>query len=207
MASSKTINKLLLRNKGSYLFGKRAWLRIRVAPEAFPVPRPPRLIGLTPEEYEGDYKTKDGGNIEFGVLWGHFHHIEEDNAFHVEQDINGVCRWWEIKPTGPEGEVLEITDQHKEWLEAHIARYDWEQKWIHMCVPMDVPFSLAPYYDAVNYSKTTNFQEDDDGTYLIDFVVKWFYPERRKGFCSSLAKWTKRLSRDGIKFRIFKGVS
>lgn len=128
--------------------------------------------------------------------------------------------WWEItcarheKSEVPEyviGDrigVLWEPDNAEAMVTSYKATRDWERKYISGILDSEEELdALSPLMQRIletgTWAKTTNFCGVEDGHVVIQWVVKYFYPDTKLGFAASLSRTVRHAKQHGIKIKVY----
>lgn len=230
--NARSIKKILMRNRDDIGWGSRAYLIVRFALETFPElyprfsPEQLREIG-TADIIEGAWERSDPK--EKVDIWTTISRMyssdlpEEDptrTICYVEKDIindklmgyswyEGLQRLFnfgtlkdEYDFTTLDKNFIEQRTLDKKIIDVYVAQQQWKGKYIFAA--RNSPYRITRLIaETLSYCKTAYFT-DDQNSYLLEFAVKWFYPEEKYGFCSKCAKLISELKRISPKARVLK---
>lgn len=215
--NAKTIKKLLMRSRVKNLWGRRAYLTVRVPTKALvstPRPSPVEFPGFKPStllegHWEGPeesviyishlfsgtnpaLRSKDGEPVYFPVLEHRSEYLDEDTG---EFKVSESWSWWTgMKVQGDTREAL---------TEAQVASYKAFREWFDALHTYDQNPLRDAFLGAGEQAKSMSFATDASGeTLFLTYGVKWFYPARKLVFSSALAKAMKQAKSMGVPVRV-----
>lgn len=199
------IKKYLMRGRGSYLFGRRAWYTVRIPLWFCP---PPVMPGILTTANKGDFQgfyhmgstRKDDNWFNVGRLSGPSMTVEErikENVFHYQERephlhndgrLIRVADFWEFR-CAPQLESTFSQEDRQAIVDYEIGMDEWRE---------EIAVKLTPFHDAMMWSKT--WQSNAEGPWVyITFVVKYFYPSHKYGFCSGMRRGVKGMAKMGVR--------
>lgn len=221
--NGRAIKKRMMKGRSRYLFGRRAFLSVYVPFSVYPEP-PPRVTIPGENVSASEWSRRENGK-EYVI---HLHSVfsggdpREDNTDPewrrplAVRDDGGGFSWWEVfevvydvdesEPSGiaedscvfnviPDEKALEYIEQVSNleaWIEKYIygIRYDPCNK------------ALLGLIQAANAAKATYPSVcHNENTVVLEFAVKWFYPEEKFRVCSSLRRASRFAKLGGSKIR------
>lgn len=100
-------------------------------------------------------------------------------------------------PSNDYHESLEFTTEEIEWCQKLYKFYQYEEDFFDLQGSLG-EILLEPY----NQGAKTYYHDIDNNYLYMIYSVKWFYPNRKRHFCSAMAKTLRKLEKMNIEYRL-----
>lgn len=204
--NARSIYKRLMRNRAHVIWGRRAFLTVRIPRGVYPE-RPKFEPPGEPDEFRTAWLLPDGRLLQIHDLsCGRPPDAEDGPAYFLEEKY-GAFRWYEVVYHSRNGEErIQEFAPYEEGL-ALVTAYkginDWEDKYLHGHTDPEIPV-LQALLGAANAAKTTYASMGDKYVYLT-YSVKSSYRDRCRRFSSDLSRALKFCKAAGVDVQVRRG--
>lgn len=212
--NARTVKKFVLRRRCHSLFGRRAFVEAKVPMSIYPEPCPAFVPPGKPW-LDGVWTQRQGDKIALTAIEhvssGSDPSINADHTPHfVEHDRFGWS-WWECSvkyfqtSPGVEDDLLPDPDTcigeeegPVELIAVYRAREKWLSKYVHGEVDRrSFPELVRRLIDVGSWARATYGNVSKDSV-IVQWSVKWFYPDTLRGFSNSLSRTMRAFKRAGV---------
>lgn len=214
--NSKTAKKLLMKGRATSIWGKRAYLTVRLPVAVVPTPKPESLTfeGLL-RGSGGSWHTEDYSDVINIGKWSmgadprkqaNRNPWEPIYFAHKEYEGDDGYQHWSYWTGARHRQVG--TDENGQPIhertpidEAAVARHKAYQEWHDRLHEYGQHPLLDTLLSAGEAAKSTYFSVEGENL-LVTFGVKWFHPNRKLRFASGLSRAFRLAKRSGIPIRV-----
>lgn len=217
--NGRAVKKHLMKNRINSIFGRRAYLALRLPLDVFPdVPDfDPIRLGLGEKhdflggafvrrDDNGLYHLSEIQEVHSGGDPRKRHGPEDPTPFFVEEDSCGY-QWWEatveVYDKDPNDfsvikeNILDTYELPEDIVKAYKNINDWKDRYLGLAIKQqEEVLRRCPYFErlfcAVGEAKSSSLHIENGYAYYI-FGVKYFHFEERDGFCANIGQATKEI--------------
>jgi hypothetical protein len=198
---ARAIRKRLIRGRTVSFWGRRAYFTVRVPMSAYPEPMPPApsVPGFKDDGF-GLVSDDETRRIFITEVFGASEPDASVESAHLVEPDGFGFRWWEAVEVEMVGDDVRRRDLGEELARAGRDRKRWIERWVRGH-SHSTGHALPDALIEATWPAKTVYEREVPGALLLTYSVKWFYPNRKRDFCSSMARAFRVAKAAGVDMR------